>query len=136
LIDESAPWTPERFIALFASRPHVQEMASLFVNSVMPAGEVTFGRAAMGQAYLTYETGGPAVIQLTGRGVLRGMWSMGTLPRDAEGWQPLKDVLHAFGGVSESGGAPGVSLSNMSTEDANTIIAAARRSSSALMATA
>lgn len=134
--DESAPWTTERFTTLFASRPHIQEMASLFLDSVKPAGEVTFGRAAMGQAYLAYQTDGPVVLQLTGRGVLRGMWSMGTLPRDGEGWQPLKDVLHAFGGVSESGGAPGVSLSTMSTEDANTIIAAARQSSSALMATA
>lgn len=67
LTEESNPWTRERFLALFATRSHVYDMASTFLDSVEPAGVVEHGRAAIGQAYLKCAPYGPIVLHLTGR---------------------------------------------------------------------
>lgn len=126
LTEQANPWTRERFLALFATRSHVYDMASIFLDSVEPAGVVEYGRAAIGQAYLKYAPDGPIVLQLTGRARVQGMWSMGTVPRDAPGWQPLKETLREFGGVTAAGGSTGVLLSSLTDEDARDIIHAAQ----------
>ena len=132
ILDDSAPWTRERFLALFASRPQVHEIAARFLDSVEPEGSVTFGNAAIGQAYLRYGPDAPVVLQVTGRARVQGMWSMGSIPRDLPGWEPLKHVLARFGGVTATGGSYGVLLRELSEEDAQGIIAAARATTGAL----
>ena len=132
VLDDSAPWTRERFLSLFASRPDVHENAVRFLDSVDPEGSVEFGKATIGQAYLRYRADAPVVLQLTGRARVQGMWSMGTVRKDLPGWEPLKQVLARFGGVTATGGSSGVLLSQLNEDDAQTIIAAARETTSAL----
>jgi hypothetical protein len=126
LTDESAAWTRERFLALFSSRPHVHEIAVAFLDSVQPDGAVDYGKAAIGQAYLRYGEEAPVVMQLTGRARVQGMWSMGTIARDHPGWEPLKAELARFGGLTASGGSTGVLLSELSLDDVQGIVSAAR----------
>ena len=51
VLGDSAPWTHERFLALFASRPHVHEIVVRFLDSVEPPGTLAvtprFGPASV-----------------------------------------------------------------------------------------
>lgn len=108
-------------------------MASIVLDSVEPAGVVEYGRAAIGQAHLKYTADGPIVLQLTGRARVQGMWSMGPVSRDAPGWDPLKETLSQFGGVSAAGGSAGVALTSLTDQDVRNIIGAARRATRHLL---
>lgn len=130
--DRTADWSRDRFLSVFAQRPHERALVEQLLDAADLHGNVTFARAPLGQARLSFAAGAPPVLQVSGTSVLHGYWAMGDFPSRHPGWEPLKTILRSLDGVLPTGGAKGVPLSRIATDQVAAIVEAARMASESL----
>ena len=106
-------WNRDLFIAAFTNRPDIQSK----VVRMLDAAIVEYGTGATGQAHLKFSEDGPQILQITTQGHLRGMWSLGTQDPEDPAWQPLTDLLSAWGGLGPQGQATRVDLGERTDAD-------------------